>query len=142
LAGHETTTVSLQYCLYNLSLNPKIQTRLREEILKLFPDDHLDIFSYEKLKDFNMLTNVVNETLRMFPPVSYLPGRTTSEDTQIEGWNIPKGYQILINLWRITHDKKVWGEDVNDFNPDRFDNLTPQQKKKVSYHLVEVLEYA
>jgi len=126
LAGHETTSVSLQYCLYNISRYPQYQTRLREEIFKQFPDDNLD---YDTIKDFNIITNLVNETLRLVPPVNHLPGRETSEDTEIEGWFIPKGYQLMINVFQLHHDNKVWGDDVEEFNPDRFDNLTPLQKK-------------
>jgi len=126
LAGHETTSTSLQFCLYNLSQNPEYQSRLRNEILTQFPTDELD---YEKVKEFNIIQNLVNETLRMYPPVTYLPPRECLEDTEISGWLIPKGHLIQLNVWKILHDKETWGEDAFEFNPDRFDNLTPNQRK-------------
>jgi len=126
LAGHETTSVSLQYCLYNLASNPQYQAKLRETIISQFPDDNLD---YEQLKDFNGVNNLINETLRLFPPVASIPGRITTEDVEIEGWIIPKGISFFINILKIHHEKEIWGEDVEEFNPDRFDHLTPTQKK-------------
>jgi len=138
LAGHETTSTSLQYCLYNLAQHTEYQSRLRKEILSQFPTDELD---YEKLKDFDIVQNLVNESLRMFPPVSYIPTRECVEDSEISGWFIPKGTLIQMNVWKIAHDKEIWGEDAFEFNPDRFDNMTPLQKK-LSYHLAEVLEFA
>jgi len=126
LAGHETTSVSLQYCLYNLARHPEYQKKIREEILKQFPDDDLD---YEKLKDFDFILNLINETLRMFPPVTSLPGREFTKDTEIEGWMIPKGFQIMINIFNLHFNKEIWGEDANEFRPERFENLTQNQRK-------------
>jgi len=126
LAGHETTSVSLQFCLYNLAKDLQYQSKLREMIFENFPNEDLD---YETLKDFNVVANIVNESLRMFPPVPNLPGRKITEDTQLEGWFIPKGFQINISIYRIHHNKEIWGEDAYEFNPDRFDRLTPIQKK-------------
>jgi len=125
LAGHETTSISMQYILYNLSKYPEYQKRLRAEILKQFPGDNLD---YESVKDFEIITNVVNETLRLFSPITFLPGRISTEDSEVNGWFIPKGTQIIINIWNIHHSKELWGEDVNEFNPDRFENLNKMQK--------------
>jgi len=126
LAGHETTSTSIQYCLYHLAKNPEYQTRLREEILKDFPVDDLD---YEKVKDFNMIGNMVNESLRLFTPLPYLPARVALEDTTAGDWFIPKGCQVSVNVWKVSHDKEIWGEDAFEFNPDRFNNLTPDQRK-------------
>jgi len=126
LAGHETTSVSLQYCLYNLATNPQYQAKLRETIITEFPDNDLE---YEKLKEFNGLNNLINETLRIFPPVANLPGRLITQDVEIEGWILPKGITLFINILKLHHEKDIWGEDADEFNPDRFDNLTPTQKK-------------
>jgi len=126
LAGHETTSATIQYCLYHLAKNPEYQENLRALINNEFPDpNNLD---YEKLKEFKTLEYLVNETLRIFPPVAYITRRST-EDLEIEGWFIPKKWNLVFNIWDMHRDVQVWGDDAREFKPDRFLNLTKIQKK-------------
>jgi len=41
LAGHETTSTTLQYILYNMAKNPDIQQKVRDEINAVFPEKKL-----------------------------------------------------------------------------------------------------
>jgi cytochrome P450 len=99
---------------------------LENKILQIFPEDNLD---EDKIKECTLLLNFIYETLRLFPPVPILPARVTSEDCVLEGWFIPKGTTLHINVWSNQYNKDIWGEDVEKFNPDRFNNLSPIQKK-------------
>jgi len=122
IAGHETTATSLQYVLYHLAINPHLQDRLREEVKRVFPGD----INPEGLKDLTYTLNVINEVLRLHPPVPVL-NRRTSEDMKLGDYNIPKDTSIEIFNYGIQRDSDIWGEDANEFNPDRFDNLTKDQ---------------
>jgi len=124
LAGHETTSVALQYCIYNLAQNPEYQNRLREDILKQFPNHDLN---YDTVKDCYFLNNMIYESMRLFTPIPILPARITTEDIEIEGWVIPKGYRISVCIWKTQHSKEVWGDDAEEFKPDRFNDLTKLQ---------------
>jgi len=126
VAGHETTSASLLFCLYFLAKYPEIQAKLREEIIKVLPNNEIN---FDAVKDINYLTNFIHETLRICPPASYLVGRVALQDTEVDGWVLPKGFQLVINIWLMHHDINAWGEDVEVFNPDRFQNLTPLQKR-------------
>ena len=35
---------------------------------------------------------------------------------------LPKGATVLLNTWGLNHDPDKWGEDVDEFNPDRYKN--------------------
>jgi len=122
IAGHETTATVLQYVLYYLALNPHLQEKLREEVKRVFPGD----INPEGLKDLTFTLNVVNEALRLHPPVPVL-SRRTSEDIKLGDYNIPKETSIDIFNYGIQRDNDIWGEDANEFNPDRFDHLTKDQ---------------
>lgn len=58
IAGHETTSISISHCLYELSLNPEVQEKLQNEI-----DQHLRVhnhLNYENMKDLKYLDMVFN----------------------------------------------------------------------------------
>ncbi|ODM88910.1 Cytochrome P450 1A2 [Orchesella cincta] len=62
---------------------------------------------------------IVLETLRLssIAPLG-APHRMTA-DTLFHGYFLPKDTTVISNLWAIHHDPKVWGEDVNEFRPEK-----------------------
>ncbi|PKH93511.1 hypothetical protein CRG98_049838, partial [Punica granatum] len=64
---------------------------------------------------------VINESLRLYPPASILP-RMAFEDITLGDLCIPKGLSVWIPVLAIHHSKELWGEDVNEFNPTRFES--------------------
>jgi len=125
-SGYEQTSTTFQNMIYFLAKYPDYQNRVRDEIMKFFPDEN---FGYEKIKDLTLLNNVLNENLRLLPPTIFIGGRLITEETEIEGWHLPKGIRVLGSIWRLHHNKEIWGEDVDEFRPERFDNLTHLQKR-------------
>jgi len=123
VAGHETTANALYFLLYSLASYPEAQEKLRIELNNAFPNEIIA----EKLKDIGYLTNVIDETLRLYPPSGLLGTRIPTTDTIIDDWVLPKGYQYLINIYGLHRNKEVWGDDVDEFNPDRFNHLTKEQ---------------
>lgn len=51
---------------------------------------------------------------------------------KINGINIPKGTIIFIPIMGVNFDEAVWGPDVDNFNPDRWDKL-PETVTNYSY---------
>ena len=77
LAGYETTSVALTYCIYLLSKHPEAQQKLLEEV-----DGFQGKPGYEDLEKFPFASGVLNETLRVLPPAP-LFARTAMEDVQV-----------------------------------------------------------
>jgi len=78
LAGYETTSVALTYCIYLLSKHPQVQQKLLQEV-----DEFKGQPSYEQLDQFPYAAAVLNEALRLFPPAP-LFARVAQEDTQVK----------------------------------------------------------
>jgi PHYB activation tagged suppressor 1 len=68
------------------------------------------------------------ETLRLYTPVLFL-NRKTASDTNLANIRVEKGTVILIPLAMMHRDKEVWGLDVDEFNPMRFNNKTSKAAK-------------
>ena len=77
LAGYETTSVALTYCIYLLSKHPQVQQLLQEV------DEFKGQPSYEQLDEFPYAAAVLNEALRLFPPAPVF-ARVAQEDTQVK----------------------------------------------------------
>ncbi|KAG1222761.1 hypothetical protein G6F35_005083 [Rhizopus arrhizus] len=81
LAGDDTISNTLSFCLYHLAKNKRVQQKLREEIINILGDDDMDIVpSLEELKQMKYMNIVIKENLRLNMPVDLLLPRKTAED--------------------------------------------------------------
>lgn len=121
-AGHETTATAMVWALHLLSLkeNLGVQERLRDEIRAAFPGGMPETVSYEQIEALRYLRGVTSEVLRFFPPVP-LTARHASEDTTLGGQFVPKGTHIVIVPWAMNRSKELWGEDADQFRPERWE---------------------
>uniref|UniRef100_A0A914Z0N0 Cytochrome P450 n=1 Tax=Panagrolaimus superbus TaxID=310955 RepID=A0A914Z0N0_9BILA len=123
VAGGETTAILITHCLYELALHPELEQIILEEINEHIktPDD----IDYNCVKNLEYLERVVKETTRLHPSAYLVTARRAIESVILQcsdgsSIQIDKGTCILPNIPVITTDKKVWGKDASEFNPDRF----------------------
>ena len=114
LAGFETTSSTMSYCLFELAKNLYIQRAVQDEI-----DRHGDI-TYDSINAMKYLDCCVDETLRKYPPVPML-NRECSKDYKIPNTNltIPKGTPILIPVLGLHRDPQIYQNPL-EFKPERF----------------------
>lgn len=115
-AGHETTALLLTWAIMLLASNNSWQEKVRAEVKEVCNGETPSVDHLSKLTLLNM---VINETLRLYPPATVLP-RMALEDLKLGDLHIPKGLSIWIPVLAIHHSKELWGEDANEFNPERF----------------------
>ncbi|KAF7819983.1 cytokinin hydroxylase-like [Senna tora] len=116
-AGHETTALLLTWTIMLLASNPSWQDKVRAEVKHVCNGGGPP--SLDQLSKLTLLHMVINEALRLYPPATVLP-RMAFEDIVLGELHIPKGVSVWIPVLAIHHSKKLWGEDANDFNPNRF----------------------
>ncbi|CAG2176682.1 unnamed protein product, partial [Oppiella nova] len=113
--GITSTACALTACVYELALNPAIQSRLYREIVGTDND-----MSYEACERLPYLDAVVSETLRLHTPnVRLLRIASADYDLGDTGITIPAGQHIEIPLYAIHHSAEYYSEPYT-FNPDRF----------------------
>ncbi|KAL9647838.1 hypothetical protein ABK040_008113 [Willaertia magna] len=130
VAGHDTTQVALSLLMYSLASTPDVQQKLYEEINKAFPDPTKSISTpeeIEKLHSLKYLECALKENLRLYPPVGVTPERYVNKTEIIDGVKVPKGSYVSAVIHAIHHNPEYWGEDVEQFKPERF--LDDYEKK-------------
>ncbi|KAK9763729.1 hypothetical protein K7432_009352 [Basidiobolus ranarum] len=121
IAGHDTTATSLSCILYILAKHPEVQSKVRDEV-NYHLQSHTSstqIPSLAEIKSLQYLDAVINETLRIYPPIPLLPSRAAACDTYIGNIPIPKGTLVTLNIHAMQWDKKYW-ENPAKFDPDRW----------------------
>ena len=64
---------------------------------------------------------IVNESLRLFPPVTAMH-RSIVRDVTIDGLHLPKDTIVFVPRIALHHDPDLWGDDFMKFKPERFAN--------------------
>ncbi|CAN0900869.1 Cytochrome P450 734A1 [Linum grandiflorum] len=116
-AGKHTTSNLLTWTTVLLAMHPQWQVQARDELLRVCGSR--DIPSKDDIVKLKTLTMIVNESLRLYPP-TIATIRRTKTDVDLGGYKVPSGTELLIPILALHHDQKVWGNDVNEFNPGRF----------------------
>ncbi|KAG1875454.1 cytochrome P450 [Suillus subalutaceus] len=123
IAGRDTTAATLTFVIYMLAQNPDVLRRLREEILSKVGSSRRP--TYDDVRDMKYLRAVINETLRLYPPVPFNI-KTSTEPTVWPGINggkpiyIPPNTMTIYSVFLMHRRTDLWGPDAQEFDPDRF----------------------
>jgi len=125
LAGHETTSASLQWTIAMLASHPEIQEKARKEVFEKVPKE----LTFESLKDLEYIDWIVHETMRLYPAAPVIGGRQLQTETIIGDWKVPEKIIIQLDLISNLQDPQIWG-DPSNYRPERWssDVLTKEQR--------------
>ena len=129
-AGHDTTSSSMSWALWNLARHPDVQEKCRAELNRVMADKE-DI-TWDVLPKLKYLTMFLKENLRMYPPV-IVTARELNKDLDIpspeDGKTItlPKGTRTTVFIFMTHRNPHIW-ENPNEFDPERF---APANRAKI-----------
>ncbi|XP_062011788.1 cytochrome P450 72A397-like isoform X1 [Rosa rugosa] len=115
-AGQETTSVLLVWTVVLLGQNQIWQDRARQEVLQVFGSNKPD---FDGLTHLKVVTMILLEVLRLYPALVVL-SRTTNKTIQLGKFSLPAGVEVGLSTLLIHRDKELWGDDANEFKPERF----------------------
>jgi cytochrome P450 len=115
IAGHDTSTALLAWCLYLIGLHPDVLPRLTAEV-DAMPGNEAP--TPEQLDSAVYLDQVISETLRLYPPI-HVGNRLTVETLTVCGYEIPKGERVMVSIYATHHDETHWARP-EEFDPGRF----------------------
>ena len=119
-AGTDTSSTFLEWAMTELLRHPRVMNKLQKEVRGIV-GSKTDVLTEDDLVEMPYLKAVIKETLRLHPPLPLLVPRLSTQDVEINGYNIKAKTQVIINAWHIGRDPKVY-DKPEDFEPERFLN--------------------
>ncbi|XP_071738431.1 parthenolide synthase-like [Rutidosis leptorrhynchoides] len=119
--GIDTTVVTMVWAMSEIIRNPRVMQKLQKEIRDCTGRiEHVNELDIAKMKYLKM---VVKETLRLHTPAPLLIPHECLTRSQICGYDVFPGTSAIINAWGIARDQNNWGDNAEEFYPERFENL-------------------
>jgi cytochrome P450 len=119
VAGTDTSYTLLEWAMAELINHPTEMRKLQDEIRAAVGSSSGGV-TEDDLPRLPYLKAVIKETLRLHPPGPLLLPRETLEDTELQGYHVPARTRVVINVWAIGRDPATWGENAEEFVPERF----------------------
>ena len=117
IAGFETSANTLNWTWYLLAGHPDVESRLLREAAELLPG--VDAVSADATSAMQYTQQVLEETLRLYPPV-WLFTRRADADDRIGEFDVPDGADIYLSPYLLHRTESIWPEP-DRFDPGRFD---------------------
>lgn len=127
-AGTETTALTLAWCLYLLSQHPEVAQKVRDEAQRVCGDGEPN---WEQAQNLSYTRMVIQETMRLYPPIWGLIRRCAKPD-EIDGVKIEPGNVVVMCAYIAHHSPKYWDEP-EAFRPERFSPERMKARAKYSY---------
>jgi cytochrome P450 len=127
-AGHETTAHGLTWMFLLLAENPAVRARVYQEVDTVLQGRRPTAEDVERLP---LLQAAFLEAMRIYPPVWAIP-RVAARDDQIGGFRIKRGSRIMISIWSMHHDPRVFPEP-GEYRLERWLGEAERQRPRLSY---------
>ena len=96
---------------------PEVQRKAQAEMDAIVGRDRLPTFADAPRLPY--VQAIIKEILRYRPSLPFLIPHAATEEDWYEGMYIPKGTICIANVWHCNHDREVFGEDADEFRPER-----------------------
>lgn len=128
IAGHETTGNAISWTLYSITKNPYVLMLVQREIKEIVGNQLPTLDAIERLTYLDM---VINESLRMYPPIWLITRRAIADDVVL-GYKIPANSLVNIITYLMHRHPKHWHQpDI--FYPERFLPEVSKDRSKCAY---------
>ena len=128
-AGHDTTAIALTMTLWLVGKHPEVQEKIQDEIDQVFTDDQ-KVITMDKLRRLKYLEAVFKESLRLYPPVSFLGRRLTKDACYGQDTIklIPKDIDTYTFPYVVHRCPDHW-PNPDSFDPNRFLDVDVVKKR-------------
>ncbi|XP_062552483.1 probable cytochrome P450 6a20 [Armigeres subalbatus] len=117
-AGFETSATTMTFALHLLAMNQEVQDKGRKCVHEAL-DKHGGKLTYDSLMEMTYIDCIIQETLRIYPPVATIHRVTTKPYKLPNGSVLPEGIGVVIPNLAFQHDPDFFPEPML-FRPERF----------------------
>ncbi|XP_076928817.1 geraniol 8-hydroxylase-like [Bidens hawaiensis] len=119
LGGTDATSAMVEWAMAEILRNKNVIKKVQDELAEIVGFDN--IVEESHLPKLKYLDAVFKETFRLHPPLPFLLPRAPNQTCVVDGFSVPKGSTIFLNVWAIQRDPKYW-DNPSEFIPERFLN--------------------
>lgn len=119
-AGFATVASTINHSMFLMALYPDVQVKVQDEIDRIIGKENYPTMDDSNEMPYTMA--VINEIYRYHSMSAFGFTHTTTCDTELDGYELPKGTLVMFNFWSAHRDPTVF-TDPDKFVPERF--LTP-----------------
>ncbi|XP_009770873.1 cytochrome P450 71AU50-like [Nicotiana tabacum] len=117
IASMDTSSTTIEWILTELLRHPEVMKKLQNELEQVVGKNRM--VEESDLKNLQYLDMVIKEGCRLHPVAPLLLPHESIEDCTVDGFHLPKGSRLLLNVWAIGRDSDTWLEPEK-FKPERF----------------------
>ncbi|KAL7025554.1 hypothetical protein ACKWTF_013530 [Chironomus riparius] len=121
LAGQDTSAIASSMTLLVLAVFKDVQQRVVDELYQVFGKTRdTPYIEFENVNELVYLEMVINEVMRLYPVVPFVVRQVDEEIVLGHKYTIPVKAAVVVPISRVHKNKKFWGDDAEEFNPERF----------------------
>lgn len=109
--------MTVEWAISEVIKRPEIIKKVTEELDRVIGRERW--VKEEEIQNLPYIDAIVKETMRLHPVAPMLVPRQSREDATYNGYEIPAGTRVLVNVWTIGRDPAIW-DNPNEFIPERF----------------------
>jgi cytochrome P450 len=128
VGGYHSTAIVLGWTLNFIARHPETQERVRGEVEAVLGGRRPHVDDLPRLQ---FLRQVVDETLRLYPPFPWL-GRQANADDCIRGYRVRRNMVVCLSPY-VTHRHPAFWDAPDRFDPDRFEPAQVARRHKFAH---------
>lgn len=128
VAGSETSATTLNWTWYSLSQYPEVLARVQQEVDNA---SYAECPGFEHIDELPYIRQVVEEVLRIYPPVWLFTRKAIAQD-EINGITIAPSTDIFISPYFMHRHSQYWPQPEK-FDPERFTEAASKEQHKTAY---------
>ena len=138
-AGSDTISATLRALIYHLLKQPDTMEKLRKELDQALREGSLTIPlpTWTECQRLPYLNACIKEALRLNPALALPLERVVPPSgLQLDDTWLPPGTIVGINPWVLQREKRIFGEEAEMWNPDRWLDQDTAKTKYMEQHLL------
>jgi len=123
-AGQDSTAAAMATLMCYLNAHPRCKEKLVKEVDEVVGSGEL---VWDHLSKLQYLDWCIKEAMRLVPPAGGVLRTANGPQVLSDKWKVPAGSQIVLGIMAAHYNKDLWGDDVKEFRPERWEAGPPHK---------------